>query len=403
MPSVGLSNSVIYLNLNIMRKSLRQSVISSQASASKSRQSIPRTSTLGPRKLSRKVSYAVVKSHHQAGDVDEDNRLAEVEQGLHLEGDITILSQIEGTQEILCLSYTETFDYLGIGLADGTVRLINRKTGEFEGTLRDEEINQNPGTTTSIKHRPVQGALPVTQTLTATCRCLYTIRENRQTLGLAYHPTLPKFVTVGDDTKLCVYDEETKALERILQASNSPDVMNGHRSRVFAACFNPRSSHEIISGGWDDTIQFWDIREPHASRFISGVHICGDSIDISQDGKEILTCSWSKQDPIKLWDYGTGKLIDTLEPDPWESLLYTGKFVGSSFASCGGCDANLFRIIDLTSKKTLSAIKKLPGGVYDIDVGPPHSKFQKKSVRRPPPPRIAFCSGKTVFEVESNI
>ncbi|XP_015120782.1 coronin-7-like [Diachasma alloeum] len=401
-----------------MRRSIRPSAVTMHPSTSKSRESMPRTSTLPSRKLSRshKVSYAVTKAYLQTGDFDEASRLAEVEQGLFLDGDINVVSQIEGTQEILCLSYTETFDHLGVGLADGTVRLINTKTGKFDTTLRDDEMKQNPGATTAIKHRPVQGALPVTQTLSATyvtgcvkcwhyptARCLYTIRENRQTLGLAYHPTLPKFVTVGDDTKLCVYDEETKTLERILQASNAPDTMNGHRSRVFAACFNPRCPHEFISGGWDDTIQFWDIREPHSSRFISGVHICGDSIDISQDGKDILTCAWSKTDTIQLWDYRTGKLITTLEPDPWESLLYAGKYIGSSFIACGGCDSNLFRIIDLTSKTTISAVKKLPGGVYGIDIGPPSSKPQKRSLKHPPLPRIAFCCGKSVFEVNANL
>ena len=64
--------------------------------------------------------------------------------------------------------------------------------------------------------------------------------------------------------------------------------MNGHQSRVFCACFNPASNYELISGGWDNTIQFWDVRQPFALRYISGVHICGDGIDISSDGKEVL-------------------------------------------------------------------------------------------------------------------
>lgn len=64
--------------------------------------------------------------------------------------------------------------------------------------------------------------------------------------------------------------------------------MDGHRSRVFSACFNPKSAHELISGGWDDTIQFWDTRQPQALRRISGVHMCGDGLDISSNGREVL-------------------------------------------------------------------------------------------------------------------
>lgn len=47
-------------------------------------------------------------------------------------------------------------------------------------------------------------------------QCIYTIREKRQSLGLTYHPRLPKFVTFGDDNKIYLYDEETKTQERIL-------------------------------------------------------------------------------------------------------------------------------------------------------------------------------------------
>lgn len=69
--------------------------------------------------------------------------------------------------------------------------------------------------------------------------------------------------------------------------SDSPDVMDGHKSRVFSACFNPKSVHEIISAGWDDTVQFWDTRQAHSLRFISGVHMCGDGLDISRNGREV--------------------------------------------------------------------------------------------------------------------
>lgn len=72
-----------------------------------------------------------------------------------------------------------------------------------------------------------------------------------------------------------------------LYRSDSPDTMDGHKSRVFSACFNPKSAHELISAGWDDTVQFWDTRQAHALRYISGVHMCGDGLDISKNGKEV--------------------------------------------------------------------------------------------------------------------
>lgn len=73
----------------------------------------------------------------------------------------------------------------------------------------------------------------------------------------------------------------------LLHSSESLEAMDGHKSRVFSACFNPRSAHELISGGWDNTIQFWDTRQPYALRRISGVHMCGDGLDISRNGREV--------------------------------------------------------------------------------------------------------------------
>ena len=45
----------------------------------------------------------------------------------------------------------------------------------------------------------------------------YTIHEDRQALGLAYATKINKFVTVGDDTKVFLYDEEAKVKEAVFQ------------------------------------------------------------------------------------------------------------------------------------------------------------------------------------------
>lgn len=44
--------------------------------------------------------------------------------------------------------------------------------------------------------------------------------------------------------------------------------MDGHRARVFAVKYHPLKNHEFVSGGWDDTVQFWDTREAHAVRYM---------------------------------------------------------------------------------------------------------------------------------------
>ena len=65
--------------------------------------------------------------------------------------------------------------------------------------------------------------------------------------------------------------------------------------------------------------------------------------------EQILSCAWQRENPIQLWDYGSGKLLASLEPDSYPSLLYCGKYVSNMFIACGGTDTNLFRVIDLRS------------------------------------------------------
>ncbi|XP_015604474.1 uncharacterized protein LOC107272147 isoform X2 [Cephus cinctus] len=325
-----------------------------------------------------RVSYDLTKSFVHAriaGTALEPERLAEIHRGLLIDGDVRIISQMEGTQEILCLSYTEQCEILAAGISDGTVRLM--------------KVNSDATGHVKCWHYP-------------TGQCLYTIREKRQTLGLSYHPQLPKFVTVGDDTNLYLYDEETKTQERVFHAGDSPDVMNGHSSRVFSACFNPKSAHEIVSGGWDSTVHFWDTRQPHSTRYISGVHMCGDGIDISKTGKEILTCSWQKKNSMQLWDYQSNRQIVSLEPDIYTSMLYCGKYINNLFVVCGGSDENLIRIVDLRSHTSAASIRNLPGGVYDLSIGPVSVKRTKKAKNSELPnlPKIALCCGKMILEID---
>lgn len=57
--------------------------------------------------------------------------------------------------------------------------------------------------------------------------------------------------------------------------------------------------HVIISGGWDDTIQIWDVRIGLSVRGIYGPHLAGDAVDVN-DQNEILTGSWRPENPLEV-------------------------------------------------------------------------------------------------------
>ena len=45
--------------------------------------------------------------------------------------------------------------------------------------------------------------------------------------------------------------------------------MDGHMSRVYALKFHPSDTKILLSGGWDDTVQFWDTRQRHSIRYVT--------------------------------------------------------------------------------------------------------------------------------------
>lgn len=90
------------------------------------------------------------------------------------------------------------------------------------------------------------------------------------------------------------------------------------------ALFHPYNTNEFVSGGWDSTVQFWDMRMPNGVRHISDAYMCGDGLDISKTGTDLLVCSYAHQEPIKIFDYQTNKKKMTPAPDKYLSQLYAG-------------------------------------------------------------------------------
>jgi COMPASS component SWD3 len=73
----------------------------------------------------------------------------------------------------------------------------------------------------------------------------------------------------------------------------------GHSNRVFSVKFSPADENVIVSGGWDNTLQIWDVRVGHSVRGIYGPHIAGDAIDMNSK-QEILTGSWRPENPLEV-------------------------------------------------------------------------------------------------------
>lgn len=123
----------------------------------------------------------------------------------------------------------------------------------------------------------------------------------------------------------------------------------------------------LLSAGWDNTIQMWDLRTEGSVRSIFGPHICGDSVDIS--GNDIVSGSWRPTEQLQLWDYRSGELISNI---PWQEtsepcLLYAAQFSKSGkYIAAGGSGSNEVRIFSRSSLEPVGVVN-LTKGAYGLD------------------------------------
>ena len=229
---------------------------------------------------------------------------------------------------------------LMVGCGDGSIRVIETMTREqlpsdgqqhFDQYLshmyrleKDREhlpvtcIRFNPGKENILLAASADGSLTHWNVSNAkdessSSECIRTFREPSSSVyAIDYESDGRHYATGGRDHIIRFYDEETDQLVRACSNIGA----HGHSNRVFAVKYHTSEAHLLLSGGWDQTLQLWDDRIGSSVKSIYGPHLCGDSLDLHSNGRDILTGSWREENALQRWDLSTGKLIDTI---PWNS------------------------------------------------------------------------------------
>lgn len=307
------------------------------------------------------------------------------------------------TSEVFCVRFSPDGKFLAAGCGDGAIRVFNVQNGNLAYNLQGGSNVALP--TTALRFRPIT---PTTRTknvfLAANAagavqhwhmtsgKCLHSLEDDgsNQVYALDYNSEGTHFVTAGKDTKIRVYDEATKSLLQTMDGGVgfSVKATPGHSNRVFSAKYVPQDDNIVVSGGWDNTVQVWDLRVGASVRSIFGPHICGDSLDVV--GNEIVTGSWRPEKQLEVWDLGTGAKITDIA---WHAssaaaqagqpscMLYAAQFSKENqgparFIAAGGSGLNEAKVFDHhAGNAVVGTITGLSRGIFTLDFSPDNLKI----------------------------
>jgi COMPASS component SWD3 len=225
--------------------------------------------------------------------------------------------------ECFCVRYDSTDKYIAGGFSTGHIVIYDVSKGSYIKHMSLSEypistIRWKTGSQTSSNSRSILNAVhsdgKVSQWYVVNGKILYTFEEpGNFIMCLDYDSSGRNFATGGSDNTVRMYDDETKSL--VYKVSNSFDYVS-HSNRIFSICFGKQQANEnlLVSGGWDNTIKFFDIRIKSIVNSILGPHINGDSIDLKN--WDLLTGSHDIKDQVKIWDIRNFKCKETVSFEP---------------------------------------------------------------------------------------
>jgi WD40 repeat protein len=165
------------------------------------------------------------------------------------------------------------------------------------------------------------------------------------------NPLATSVVTGGKDAMLRIYDNEKLQMKQFLVAGSEDGQVRAHSSKINSLVW--AEGDLLLSGGWDYTVQLWDIRASRSVGSIFGPYLCGDGMDLHRDGHTLVTASTRGTQQLELWDVRQLKKIQDV---PWPAKskgseppsLMAARFShnGKWLAAGGSRD---FRILDATT------------------------------------------------------
>eukprot|EP00406_Dinophysis_acuminata_P029246 CAMPEP_0179337208 /NCGR_PEP_ID=MMETSP0797-20121207/67493_1 /TAXON_ID=47934 /ORGANISM="Dinophysis acuminata, Strain DAEP01" /LENGTH=215 /DNA_ID=CAMNT_0021050825 /DNA_START=1 /DNA_END=644 /DNA_ORIENTATION=+ len=210
--------------------------------------------------------------------------------GIHVKYTLNVGST--PASDCFCVRFSADSRYLAASFANGAISIFDIETG-IQKKMFNATDAQLP--TTQLRWRPHSSSYLTSVSAEQDGRimhwdiesgeCLHTITEPKNPLFcIDYSKNGSHFAAAGKDHLVRVYDEATNQPVQTLQGGDIKHP-TGHSNRVYSLTYHPVDPNTLLSGGWDNTVQVWDLRRGHSVRSLWA----GQSVDFSSDGKKLVT------------------------------------------------------------------------------------------------------------------
>lgn len=260
-----------------------------------------------------------------------------------------------------CIRVAQDNSYIACALDEGDTWLLSTATGRLSYALH------HPGDTfaaTALRFHPANPKDLLVAQANGTIRLWNTggkrpemqweTNEKNEIYALDFSKSGTRFATAGLDKAIRIYDYERHEVISSMFRKLDIDDSNGHMNRIFSLLFHPTNPNLLISAGWDDTIQFWDLRTRESPNLIFGSHVMNDSIDAYE--YTLAAGSYRTRDMLQLFDIRSHSLIcsKTWGDEGHHTMVNTVKFSpNGDFVIAGG--SGKARVAAFSSKD-LSAV-----------------------------------------------
>jgi WD40 repeat protein len=305
---------------------------------------------------------------------------------------------------VFSLRFSDELDQLAVGYGDGSIRLFSvtngKETNEYCASslppiehlrrlsmdLPIMSLKWHPLATHRLYAACVDGTIRQVDKQTNQLSVI-TYEHDNELTSMDFSVDGKHFATVGKDAHIRVYDSEKNIivhkynnqrsdtqLEQIRgrRDSHGGDDLTcttGHYYRAFACKFHPDHKNILLTGGWDNVVKLWDIRQKDAmSEEIAGPHICGEGIDAR--GNDILTASWTRSNSLQIWDFRTMGLLTTLNVPNADhekgEFMYSGQLCDNKTVLAAGSGTCACHVINSETNQEIARLP-LSKPIYALD------------------------------------